>query len=290
MVAGAEQSGKRAPKLLCILGVGRTGSNHLATLLSAIPEIDSRFEIFNPSRSYHMTADELIELSRLSGVAFDPSPENPEAVAVIRSRPDLVLACLRRFLAPEKRLLVFKVFFRHLTVQQVTESIVSQPDIHILFVRRRPIDTFISARKAQQVRTWQGIDTTDIKVAIDVDNFLRWWTARAAWYRDLERACWVRGKAFDHLSYETDIDLPPVEATRSFGARLARAGVTGLTLPDAVVGTNRQDRTRDVAQKVENWPEFERELRARGKLNAAFETFPGYTPTLLQRLCHRFAF
>jgi len=230
-------------------------------------------------------------MSSVGAASPRPDPSGPgPPVAVIRSRPDLALACLRRFLAPEKRLLVFKVFFRHLSVQQVTESIVSQPDIHILFVRRRPIDTFISARKAQQVRTWQGIDTTDIKVAIDVDNFLRWWTARAAWYRDLERACWVRGKAFDHLSYETDIDLPPVEATRSFGARLARAGVTGLTLPDAVVGTSRQDRTRDVAQKVENWPEFERELRARGKLNAAFETFPGYTPTLLQRLCHRFAF
>ena len=238
-----------------------------------------------------MTTAELVELSRLSGVAFRPSPDDPEVVKVIRRRPDLVMTCLRRFLGAEKRLLTFKVFSHHLSVRQVVHSIIKQADIAVMFVRRRPIDMYISSRKAIQLQRGQDVDATDARISIDADMFLRWWSGRVIWYRRLERNCWHHGKKFDRL-HEADIELPPDELARSLCARLARHGVAGLTVPGIgkIASAIREGHAHDLARTVDNWPEFENALRARGALKAAFEPIPGYDPTLWQRMRHWFAF
>lgn len=288
-MSGAGRSKRDATKLVCVLGVGRTGTNHLFTMMSQLPGIESRFELFNKRAACSLTADEMMNFSALLGTGIELSPGHPDAVRTVRSRPDLVLSCLRRSLGKDTRLSIFKVFFRHLRAEAVVQHILSQPDVAILFVRRRPIDVFISSRKANATQEWRHIDTTDLKVAIDADDFVQWWSSRVKWYRTLERACWRNGTPFDHVTYETDVDVPPVEAIRSLFGRLERLGVTGLAIPESGVTAvlARQDRTRDVTQKVANWAEFERDLRARGALDAAFQPFPRYQPGPWKRLKHR---
>jgi hypothetical protein len=277
------------PKLVCILSVGRTGTNHLAKILSHIPEIDSRRELFNLDRIWWMHPHELAEFSRRVGKALPCSPESRQTVNTVRRRPGLALDCLVDMLAPEKRVLTFKVFVNQLTVRQVKKAIIRRPDTVIIFIRRRPIDTYISHRKASQLRQWVRVDTTDIKVNIDVRRFLKWWRQTSAWYRGLEAACWSTDKPFYELTYESDIAMSPMGAARRFCAILEDCGLGPFTLPrdDLELGLTQQDRSKDVRDRMVNWPEFQRHLTTRGSLAKAFEPIPHYQPTRWDRLCRR---
>ena len=228
-----------------------------------------------------MDPDELKELSRRSGQTFPCSPADRHAVRAIRRRPGLVLDCLADMMAPERRVLCFKVFKGQLSVRQVRKAIISRPDTIIVFIRRRPIDAYISQRKACQINKWTGLDTTRIKVDIDADRFIKWRRGTRRWYHWLEAACYSINKPFYELSYEDDIDRAPVEAARRFCAILEQGGAGPLTLPkgNLTTGLTKQDRNRDISDRVGNWAEFYRAMAARHALDMVFAPIPHYQPT-----------
>ena len=279
-----------APRLVCILAVGRSGTNHLATLLDSVPEIDSRRELFNPRQSYHMRREELAELAHRTRADFPLSSQSRKAVRVICRRPDLVMDCLVDHLRPQKRVLSFKVLSSQLSVRQIRNAILKRPDTLVVFLRRRPIDSFISRRKAQALQRWTKVDTTDLKIEIDAADFLKWWRRSARWYRRLEAACWRMGKPVHYLSYEDDIDIAPEQAVRRFCAMLERSGVADFSHvrpAEQIKGLARQDRTTDVRERVGNWPEFERRLAELGALDKATRPIPRFAPNWWDRLCRR---
>lgn len=282
----AEAPSTPVPRLACVLSIGRTGSNHLCDILSCIPEIDSRAELFNPRRSYHMHRHELAELARRAGKCFEPSAACAEALETIRRRPRLVLDCLSSLLPPEKRILSFKVLMGQLTSRQIERKIIGRPDTIIAFLRRRPVDAFISHQKAMHLQRWRDTDTTDLKIEIDAQYFVKWWRRLAAWHIRMEAECWYRRKPFHHLTYEDDVAGLPTEAARRFCAILARHGLADLAFPDdsQITGAKRQDHTSSVADKVSNWEEFQRGLEAMGCLHQAFAPFPHFRPNALDRL------
>jgi hypothetical protein len=268
--------------------VGRTGTNHLATILSKIPEIDPRRELFNPVQIWECFPAELAEFS--GGWERLPcSPEHPLMRRAVERRPAPAVDCLADMLAPEKQILVFKVFAGQLSVRQVKKAIIARPDTVIIFIRRRPIDTYISHRKASKLKKWLKVDTTEFKVAIEARRFLRWWRQSNAWYRGLEAACWDKDKPFYEMTYEDDIAPSPAQAARRFCAILEDCGVGPFTMPgdDPGIGLNRQDRNTRVDDRIANWPQLERDLIARGSLDKAFEPFPHYQPTKWDRLRRR---
>jgi hypothetical protein len=268
------------PRILCVLGVPRTGTNHLCSVLSNIPEIESRFEIFHPVRSYSMRPDELMALSRLTQTVFDPSSTDPEAVRTIRANPGLTLECILSSMKPPKRLLSFKVFGHHLTAEEVGNTIISRSDAIIAFVRRRPIDTYISLMKAATLGKWSQVNTTDLKVKIDATEFVNWWQQAVDWYHCLEAACWTHGKPLNHLDYARDIDVAPEHLTQRVITLLAKNGVADLTTPDLrrFEGIQRQDCTEAVEQRVSNWLEFYDQLVAMGAKEKAFDPIPQFKP------------
>jgi hypothetical protein len=283
---GAEAPGTPVPRLICVLSIGRTGSNHLCDILTCIPEIDSRAELFNPKRSCHMHRHELAELARRAGKCFEPSDACAEALETMRRRPRLVLDCLSSLMPPEKRVLSFKVLMGQLTSRQIERKIIGRPDTVIAFLCRRPVDAFISHRKAMHLQQWRDTDTTDVKIEIDAQYFVKWWRKRAAWHIRMEAECWYRRKPFHHLTYEDDVAGPPAEAARRFCAILARHGLADLAFPDdsRISGAERQDRTPSVAERVSNWREFQRGLEAMGCLDQAFAPFPHFRPNAVDRL------
>jgi hypothetical protein len=277
------------PRLLCIVGIARTGTNHLAAVLDSIPEIDTRRELFNPLKCWTMHPDELAELSRRSGKVFPHSVESPQTVEVIRRHPGLALDCLADLKKPDKRILCFKVFRGQLSRRQVKKAIISRPDTIIVFARRRPIDAYVSYRKATYIKQWARVDTTDLKVNLDAAAFVKWWGLTSTWFLRLEAACWAMGKPFHRLSYEDDIDCPPAESARRFCAILEANGIRNLTMPpeDKAIGLTRQDLNREVENRVANWPEFHRRLSEMGALDKAFAPFPHYQPSTWDKFLHR---
>lgn len=279
------------PRLICMVTVARSGTNHLGSVLSGISEIDVRNELFNRTRCWTMHRHELAELSRRSSTAFPLSCESSEAITVIRRRPGLVVDCLTDLMAPDKRLLYFKVFRLQLSVRQVREAFIKRPDTIVIFLRRRPIDTFISLRKALHHQQWRHIDTTRLSINIDADDFIGWWGRTSAWFRKVEAACWAIGKPFHRLSYEDDIDVPSDKTLGRFREILASHGLADLTIARDETGNEfkRQDRNRDLSDRVANWPEFRQRLEDKGFLERAFSPFPDYEPRARDRLLHWFS-
>ncbi|WP_162916861.1 sulfotransferase [Dongia deserti] len=271
------------------MSVARTGTNHLSKVLSNIPEIESRRELFNPSRIWRMDPPELEEFSRRLGRPLTCAPDNQQTVDAVRRNPGLTLECLLDLMPPEKRILTFKVFVNQLSVRQVNKAIISRSDSIIVFIRRRPIDVYVSQRKAARLNQWTKVDTTDMKVSIDPRHFLKWSRRCNDWYRRLEAVCWAMGKPFYQLTYETDLAASPLTVAGRFCAILEDCGLGPFTLPpdDPALGMTRQDRNKDVSDRVANWPEFKRYLTEKGLLERAFEPIPQFHPTKWDRLWRR---
>jgi hypothetical protein len=277
------------PKFVCILGIARTGTNHLGMILHEVPEIDSRRELFHPVRCWSIRPEELREFARRSGEAFPCLCEDSQTIRAVRRRPGLVLDCMADMMAADKRVICFKVFRDQLSARQVRTAIISRPDTIIIFIRRRPIDAYVSQRKACQIHKWTRIDTTQIKVDIDAGRYVRWWRETSKWYRQLEAACWSMNKPFYELSYEDDIDRDPIEVARRFCAVVEQGGLAPFTLSQGnpIVGLTRQDQNRDVSDRVGNWAEFHTAMVARRALDKAFAPIPHYQPTWWDKLWHQ---
>ena len=202
----------------------------------------------------------------------------------------MVMDCLTDLMAPDKRLLYFKVFRMQLSVRQVREAFIKRPDTIVIFLRRRPIDTFISLRKALHVQNWYGGDTTNLKIKIDADDFIGWWGRTSAWFRGVEAACWALDKPFHRLRYEDDVAVPTEQTLDRFREILASHGVSNLTVAreQALKEVKRQDRNQDLGDRVANWPEFQQRLSDKGFLERAFLPFPNYEPTARDRIFHWF--
>lgn len=167
-----------------------------------------------------------------------------------------------------------------LRVRQVGRAIIDRRDTIVIFHRRRPIDVYISRAKAQRVQSSMRVDTTDLKIAIDARDFIKWWNEANAWYQRLEAECWLRNKQVHHLTYEDDIECGRAEMVRRFCAIFAQHGLTGFMIPheERLRGLPRQDRSKDPADRVANWPEFQTRLAAMGCLEKAFTPFPHFQP------------
>ena len=274
-----------APRLVCLVSVARSGTNYLASLLSRISEVAVRHEIFNKSRCQTMHRDELAEFSRRSGQNFPLLCDHPEAVSALRRHPGIAVDCLADFMPPDKALLFFKVFRLQLLVHEVRKAIIERPDTIIVVLRRRPIDTFISLRKALHQQQWYGQDTTGLKISIDADDFIGWWGRTNAWFHDVEAACWTANKPLHRLQYEDDVNVPAANVIARFHEILAQHGMSKLTvLPEGEPSEiRRQDRNSELHDRVANWSEFAQCLRDKGFLEKAFAPFPAFEPTTWNR-------
>jgi hypothetical protein len=168
----------------------------------------------------------------------------------------------------------------------MTKAIINRPDSLIFFVRRRPIDAYVSMLKAKRLQQWTTVDTTEMKINVDPRQFLKWRRQTSAWYRRLEGACWMMGKPFYRLTYEGDLAAPPGAVSERFCAILEDSGLGPFTLPpdDPTIGLIRQDRNADVRDRMANWDEFHRYLKAKGLLDMAFDQIPEFQPTFWDRL------
>jgi hypothetical protein len=228
-----------------------------------------------------MHRHEIEDFSRRIGKKLPCSTGHWRTVRQIRRRPDLALDCILDLMAPEKQILIFKVFPGHLSIRQVAHAILGREDSVIVFIRRRPIDAYVSMLKAKHLQQWTTVDTTEMKIEVDPRQFLKWRRQTSAWYRRLEGACWRMGKPFHRLTYEADLAASPRAVSERFCRILEDSGLGPFTLPpdDPTIGLMRQDRNADVRDRMANWDEFQSYLKAKGLLDMAFEQIPEFQPT-----------
>ena len=225
---------------LCLITGPRTGANHLMQLGGNFAELKSFPELFG-SLAERIEPDHVLD----------------QAAAQTRTE--------------HKRVLAFKLWHDTLEAETVEQLVLSRSGVRIIFVLRRQIDAYVSWCKAISVHKWQGVDTSTVRLTLDIADFAAWMDAQERWYDRWRNWLNRRFLPCPMLRYETDIDQPPEWELRRFASAAAQVGVT-LRVPAAlpIAGLVKQDRIKAAADKVDNWPAFSRALVAQGLEKRAF--------------------
>jgi hypothetical protein len=160
-----------------------------------------------------------------------------------------------------KSLFSFKLFPGHLST---TNTLATIGDLRpfIVFISREPIDTFISLKKAREAGGWSGINTSEMRVTLDVDEFLSWHVAT----QEFLTGAWAAAERFAagcaQITYREiygggdPAEIVVRRKLESLGIDLGRSAIVD-SLP-------RQDHSEGRAKKVKNWGAFENEMARRG--------------------------
>lgn len=225
---------------VCLISSPRTGANQLLSLCDNLAEAQAFPQLF-------------------STLAERLAPEAAIAVASEATR------------AANKRVMIFKLWHDMLPLEQATSVVADRPGVRLVLVVRRQIDAYLSWCKAIELGQWQGVDTSELKLNVAIEDFVFFMEAQERWFAHWQDWLSRRYLPVPVLRYETDIDQQPEWALKRLGAAAAQLGVT-LRMPAklATTGLVKQDRVRAAADKVSNWPQFSRELTTRGLEKRAF--------------------
>lgn len=257
---------------LVIIGIERTGTNYLCSLLNHLPQVESRFELFANVAAISLGPSEIELLSQEANQSFSDKTD-PALVQFMKENIPMVLSILRGQLLPKRKVLSFKVFREHLPNSEMIDLVKHH---RVIFVTRRVIDTYISFMKALRTEVWINHDTTELKPTLNINHFTYWYKESLEYYT----FC-----ASQYLQWKQE--LPVVlrygEFTRSsnlenltlVARRVGLATGVQLEVPDVEFDSvfNRQDRNDTVRQKVANWDEFEQQLKKRNLYRQAFRCF-----------------
>ncbi|MDP1732381.1 MAG: hypothetical protein Q8L54_14645 [Devosia sp.] len=257
---------------ICLIAAPRTGTNHLCEVLKNFEDLASFLELFENDGAHGTDPETWPLLRRLTGVDF-ANHRDRRLIAYTRENPsgwlDAVEAAAK---AQGKRVMSFKLFRHNLPVETIEREIMPRTGVRVMMVVRRQIDSYVSWRKAVELGKWQDVDTTGIRLTLDPDSFAEWLDAQERWYDHWRNYLNRRFLPCPVLRYESDIDQQPAEAVlRRFAGAAAQLGIT-LKVPGAIAtrGLQRQDRARNIGDKVRNWSEFSREVFKRGLEKRAF--------------------
>lgn len=256
---------------ICLIAAPRTGTNHLCEVLKNFGDLASYPELFEPQGARGIDASSWPLLRRLTGVDF-ADQRDTRLAAFIHEQPSAWLDALEIAARGDgKRVMGFKLCRHHLPLETIERQIMPRTGTRVMMVVRRQIDSYVSWRKAVELGKWHGVDTTGIRLELDPDKFTEWLDAQERWYDHWRNYLSRRFLPCPVLRYENDIDQQPAEAMlRRFAAAAAQLGVTLKAGAVRVGGLQRQDKARNIGDKVRNWTEFSREVFRRGLEKRAF--------------------
>lgn len=240
-------------RIVCILAMARTGSSHLIQLLKGCPEFNVKSELFK--KSVELKGQDKAAIQAASGGVAD----DQALIAWRRAHPSQTLDAL--LANGGGRTLFFKLFVGHLSRKQIKDELFSRDDVRYVVLRRRPIDSFISSRKAQYYGVHGSVDTTRLKPTLEAEEFVHWAAKARGWYDWIAEQLQARGLAFLDIAYETQLeDATNNVALAAILERLTGLGLPKVALPKEIDSSERQDREPDYRARVANWAEFERKI------------------------------
>jgi LPS sulfotransferase NodH len=258
-------------RIVCILAMARTGSSHLVHLLKGCPEFNVKSELFK--KSVELKGQDKAAIQAASGGVAD----DQALIAWRRTHPSQTLDAL--LAQGGGRTLFFKLFVGHLSRKQIKDELFSRDDVRYVVLRRRPIDSFISSRKAQYYGVHGSVDTTRLKPTLEAEQFVHWAAKARGWYDWIAEHLQARRLAFLEIAYETQLeDVANDVALAAILEGLNGLGLPKVALPNEIDSSERQDREPDYRARVANWAEFEREIvsvPAHAELLQWAETVPG---------------
>ena len=171
-------------KYFVVLAGMRTGSNLLEESLAAMPGIESWGELFNP----HFMGKP--ESESAFGIAIDQRDRDPISV-------------INAMVAESQGLPGFRLFNEH--DQRVMDHVLNDPMAAKVVLSRRPIDSYVSLKIAQQTGQWWLSDVSSrrsAKAVFDTEEYVEFLEQTQKFQREVHTTIQTTGQAAFFLSYE----------------------------------------------------------------------------------------
>lgn len=257
--------------MLALISIARSGSTFLCELLHHHPEIYSCREIFH-RKTVHCRepARTASHLNKLCSTSFSGAAD-PAFVEFTHTRSLQFLAALRSL--ADGRVLSFKVFPNHLTRRQLRNLLISDRRVVKLLFKRDLLAAYVSRKKALSTNVWARLDTTEIRVSLDANEFRDYVKRTTYWFDSVEYLLKASGQKYATIHYENLVSIVGDNARLAYIVdQLRLTGIIVSSLDDAgvkeiQVGMMKQDRSPSLESKVENLPVFYGGLRRLGMAN-----------------------
>ena len=256
---------------ILVLGLGRSGSNLLSSILRKLEDNAGFFEIFFGGKSQGLEHYPAI-LARL-GPALGTGPAMPDDPAFLKARDDDPVAyfeALSQAARAEGHVsMSCKIFARQLSIPSL-EALLRRPNLSVIFLTRSRIHRYISELKGSITQAYIKDGTTALRPVLSVQTFLK---AAFRKDRDLDAmlaAVVASGVKVTRLGYEDDLDLDETLRIDRVSLALQAIGHNAnfkTTATDAWVV--KQDGNPDWRNKVENGFEVAAALAGLGLLDYA---------------------
>ena len=256
-------------QLVCVLGVPRTGSTRVISILSGFEDICARGEIFQ-LREIRLPPDEAAALASSAGFGtLSSESEVKHFISWLRHHPNAAIDWLQT--KHPDRTLVFKLLGGQIADETELRRLFARGDIRFLVVRRRPIDAYISLLKVRATKAVHGVVTTEVKVEGNVEQFLWQWGRYKEWYSRCSQMITAAKRPHLDVSYQGEVVQSDEQLAEVLRTKLKVLGVdSGRFNGVADRPVTRQDFATSYNEKMSNWPAFAAALRTRPEQFDAF--------------------
>jgi hypothetical protein len=229
----------------------RTGSTYLEQILINCDGIRSCGEPFNKPRSADLPAEWLDGIRKLTQLDIQ---DHLSWHAWKIEHPGLFLENEYQL---AKMKIAFKLFPLHLSREMIDRDIFSRKDIFYILLKRRPIESFISDRKAATLKAWRDVDTTDLKPTLPAKRFMEWAEYYSSWYAWLEKRLTETEAPFVRMGYEKHLRHSETsEAVAAVLEALKPLGLDDSLYSPKITLMDQQDKEERYQNRCANWEQF----------------------------------
>ena len=248
-------------RVVCVLGVPRSGSTRTISILSGFENLCVRGEIFQQSE-IRLPADDAAALARSVGLGTLSSVGAVQQFVLwLRLHPNETINWLQA--TYPGRTVAFKLFGGHIASEIELERLFARQDIRFLRMRRRPIDAYVSLKKARAAKAVRNVVTTGIKVDGSLSEFLDQWARHKRWYARCSAMMNADRRACLDVSFDGEVSLSDERFGVALREKLKILGIdSGKFVGVTDTPVTRQDFAASYAEKLSNWSTFSAALRA----------------------------
>lgn len=244
-------------KIFVFIAIGRTGSNYVFNLLDNCLPFVNTYELFHNECMYALN-ENLHEYMQYVSHKYNDICDD-KLVDDIHECPEQLIDFFKDKIddCKEKEFLTFKIFPEHLKFDKVRKILI-RDDVEVFFLKRSPIDSFISELKARISGKWKNYDHTNIKLSLYFNQYTEWYTTKEKWYKDITNLLDENNKSSSTLYYEDFTKFDNNKNLKYILSCVLKNTIFTYDINDIVIKhtMKKQDKITKIEERIENWDQF----------------------------------
>jgi hypothetical protein len=235
-----------------IIGLARSGTSCLNKLFNNFSNlnINNNYEIFNENNPYYKK--NLLK-KICTYYKINESQINEIISFLIKNDPEKYFNNYMNDIISEN-IKIFKILEHQLTLENQFKIINNTDFIFIL--KRNLLDTFISDRKAKIINKYMNVDTSDISININLNEYNLFVKKKEEWFNKIINYLNSNNKKYIIIEYEQFYDLN-INQKMDYLKKILKDNINiDLNLNETLVEElQKQDNNNNYKQKITNYEE-----------------------------------